>query len=722
MKTFLFTFIILIGIQCIFAQWTWLNPTPQGNYLKQVIQLNNGNIIASGDYGTISISTNSGTSWQVIHKLNDTSAAINSLYRLSDNLIFAGSNDSKIFRSTNAGLNWIQISRITSQSSPDMEIFFTDNQNGFAYSNHSFYKTTNGGFNWSFVSQYQQQSCEFWFVDTNTGFAAGGSIVDNQMLTWCHKTTNGGQNWVSLNFQDIGPVSDIQFLNANTGYLSGYNSIFKTTNSGTNWFVITPVNTFSRINCFYFFNESIAYVGTDNSNFFKTSNGGANWNSVLIPYHTFNSYSGINNFSFSDQQNGSALMHNHIIVKTTNSGVNWSLHTNSFNLYTPLKAMEFIDNNTAFLGGWATTSDHIIYKSSNTGINWEGKYLSNYQNATGYIYDIEFPSFSTGYAVGGRSGKGYVYKSTTSGENWLKMDSIGSGEIYQCCFLDNNTGFAVGYFNQIYKTTNGAVSWSAYPVPVTTGLFSIFFTSFTTGFACGGNSPQLVFKTTNAGANWNQVFSATSNSFSDLFFINSTTGFVSAKGIFKTTDAGITWVQKLPNNLIYFYQSFFPSENIGYASAQDGRIFKTTNSGENWGELNSPTDLSFADMYFLNDNTGYFVGDQGMIIKTTNGGGNFINAINDPLFEVPGDYRLSQNFPNPFNPVTIIGFSVPKYSQIRISVYDILGKEIEVILNEFRSPGNYNVEWNADKYASGVYFYELSAGEFTERKKMVLVK
>lgn len=721
MKKIVYTFIILYsGI--LYSQWSWLNPTPQGNYLKQVSLLNNGNIIAGGNCGTITVSTNNGSSWLVTHRINDTTAAINSLFRINDNLIFAGSNDSRIFRSTNGGLNWLQISRIALQSSFNIKLFFVDSQYGFAYFQFAFYKTTNGGFNWSYASQYQQQLGDYWFIDANTGFAAGGAIVDNQFLTWSHKTTNGGLNWTALIVPDIGPVSKVQFLNVNTGYFSGFSNIYKTTNSGANWFVINPVNTFNRINYFYFFSENTAYVGTYDSYFFKTTNGGANWSSILIPYYTFNSYYGINNFSFTDLQNGSALIHSHIIVKTTNAGINWSLHTNSFNLYTPLKAIEFIDNNTAILGGWGTSNDFVLHKTTNGGLNWLGLLPYNYQNATGYIYDIDFTSALTGYAVGGGGSKGYVYKTINAGNNWIKMDSIPSGTLYSCFFLNDNTGYAPGYNGEILKTTNGAVSWSTYQSGISFRLNSVFFTDINTGYACGGNATQVILKTTNAGLNWNQINTTTGNTYSYLKFINSSTGFLSAKGIYKTTDAGASWLQKTPNNLIYFYKTNFPSTNTGYSIAEYGKIYKTTDSGETWGELNSPTDYFFSDINFLNDNTGYFIGDQGMILKTTNGGGNFINGINDPEFEIPADYRLSQNFPNPFNPVTTINFSVPKYSLVKITIYDITGKEITKLINEFRSPGNYNIEWNAENYASGVYFYELTSGEFKERKKMVLIK
>ncbi|NOS83859.1 MAG: T9SS type A sorting domain-containing protein, partial [Ignavibacteria bacterium] len=96
-----------------------------------------------------------------------------------------------------------------------------------------------------------------------------------------------------------------------------------------------------------------------------------------------------------------------------------------------------------------------------------------------------------------------------------------------------------------------------------------------------------------------------------------------------------------------------------------------------------------------------------------------INIINE---NIPTKYLLSQNYPNPFNPATTIKFAVPVAGLIKLSVYDILGREIEILANENLSAGTYSVNWNASNYPSGIYFYRLEGNEFTETKKMVLIK
>ncbi len=93
-----------------------------------------------------------------------------------------------------------------------------------------------------------------------------------------------------------------------------------------------------------------------------------------------------------------------------------------------------------------------------------------------------------------------------------------------------------------------------------------------------------------------------------------------------------------------------------------------------------------------------------------------------PLTLTPEKFELSQNYPNPFNPVTKINFSIPKQSHVTLKVYDVLGKEIATLVNEVKTSGTYNIDFNASNFSSGVYFYKIEAGEFSDIKRMMLIK
>jgi hypothetical protein len=90
--------------------------------------------------------------------------------------------------------------------------------------------------------------------------------------------------------------------------------------------------------------------------------------------------------------------------------------------------------------------------------------------------------------------------------------------------------------------------------------------------------------------------------------------------------------------------------------------------------------------------------------------------------ELPKEFRLYNNYPNPFNPTTKIKFDIPKSSYVKLIIYDVLGREITTLVNEKLNAGRYEVDWNGSGYPSGVYFYKLRTDEFTDVKKMVLLK
>ncbi len=90
--------------------------------------------------------------------------------------------------------------------------------------------------------------------------------------------------------------------------------------------------------------------------------------------------------------------------------------------------------------------------------------------------------------------------------------------------------------------------------------------------------------------------------------------------------------------------------------------------------------------------------------------------------KVPLNFKLYQNFPNPFNPLTKIKFQISEFSDVKLIIYDVIGSEIDVLVKQTLKPGTYEVEWDGSKYSSGVYFYKLATPEYFVTKKMVLIK
>ena len=103
-------------------------------------------------------------------------------------------------------------------------------------------------------------------------------------------------------------------------------------------------------------------------------------------------------------------------------------------------------------------------------------------------------------------------------------------------------------------------------------------------------------------------------------------------------------------------------------------------------------------------------------------GDNSLVGMNGEISSVPKEFKLYNNYPNPFNPSTVIKYDLPINSYVKLAVYDILGREAGVLVNQLQNAGKQEIVWNASDFPSGVYFYILTGDGFRGTGKMILVK
>ena len=157
-------------------------------------------------------------------------------------------------------------------------------------------------------------------------------------------------------------------------------------------------------------------------------------------------------------------------------------------------------------------------------------------------------------------------------------------------------------------------------------------------------------------------------------------------------------------------------------------VWVSTDDGENWVIETSGLVTEHGNLisYGINSLGYLFAGQEGGYIYRT----TFTTiGIENLGTGIPVNFKLYQNFPNPFNPLTIIKFDIPYSSfsfgeglRVRLAIYDILGKEIAVLVNEELKPGSYQVKWEASGFSSGIYYYKLVSGDYSQTRKMVLIK
>jgi len=398
----------------------------------------------------------------------------------------------------------------------------------------------------------------------------------------------------------------------------------------------------------------------------------------------------------------------------------WYSITDSIpNLY--MISIQFTSENTGYAGGfYQNYYPGAFWKTTNGGINWQKT------NLEVTVDDICFLNDLTGYFIGDGVGSpptyysyGIIYKTTDGALSWVRKDSILDGNFFKFKFYDVNTGLVVGKRGKAFSTTNGGINWNN--ISNTYNFWSepqcIWCLTANTWLVTDGYS---IAKTTNLGVNWFKFDSLKAYS---LYFLDNTTGYMTADytAVYKSTNSGTNWTKIFNGWINGFYSRslIFTNANTGYMCGNSSSVFKTTNGGYNWTEQLINTSSSWFSSSFINDSTGYVSGYNGRIFKTTNGGSVFVSNIS---FEIPTSFSLGQNYPNPFNPSTMIKFEIPKSSNVKVSVFDITGKEIEVLVNEKLNAGTYQTEWNGMSYSSGVYFYRMVTDNFTETKRMILIK
>jgi len=393
-----------------------------------------------------------------------------------------------------------------------------------------------------------------------------------------------------------------------------------------------------------------------------------------------------------------------------------------------LRYLHFVDSFT----GWAAGEDGTIIKTTDGGDSWE------IQNSTvhTFIMDIFFVDKDFGWALTLRDEfpfNSVILKTTNGGDEWHAATFPDTTKLIRTIFFfDSLNGFAGGSY--IAYTSDGGNNWvqaeidsnmvSGFPV------YKFNFLNRQFGYACGGriDVAGVVWRTVNSGLNWNAQGISADEVF-DVFIIDSLNA-ISLSGDpegrfgvakLNTTNAGITWIFEELSFTGLSFAIDFRNYYEGW-SASGYKFVRTTNRGETWEEFETPDSAVIYDLQFLDARTGYAVGENGTILKF---GPTIVGVKND--FSCPDEFLLFQNYPNPFNPTTKIEFRIADFGFVNLRVYDILGREVATLVDEYKSVGSYEVEFNVaqvsrPEIASGIFFYQLKAGDFVYTKKMVYLK
>jgi len=330
----------------------------------------------------------------------------------------------------------------------------------------------------------------------------------------------------------------------------------------------------------------------------------------------------------------------------------------------------------------------------------------------GFIWSLLVTSNGNIYA-GTEQG---LFFSNDNGAIW-NLTSI-SGADVRAIAKDNSGNLYAGIFGTgIYKSTDNGLSWNL----INNGLTALAINSIVVnpsneifvGTFGGG-----IYSSNDGGMNWNQkpvgynfVWTLASAPNGNLYA--GTYG----NGVYRSTDNGNSWVKSItyPANFVYAL-SLDGNGNL-YASSWESGVFSTNINANTWQAVGLGGFGVSSVMVNMTTNSVIVGTSNGTLFRLNDSPSN-IKGYND----LPYSFSLEKNYPNPFNPSTTIEFSIANREQVTLNIYNVLGELVETIVNEYLEAGNYKVNFNGNNLTSGIYIYNIQAGNYSASKKMILVK
>jgi len=378
------------------------------------------------------------------------------------------------------------------------------------------------------------------------------------------------------------------------------------------------------------------------------------------------------------------------------------------------------DSGDVFAGGLGRG---FVYRSKDLGNNW-----------TETTLPIAFAVISLEINFDGKIFVGTDYGIFVSSDNGLSYANIGlqAENISAILLLPDGLIYAGSLGNGIFRSADTGHVWiqtgpsnlrvSGMAIHPNGNIFATNYDGGVYRSDSGGNSWELV------GLSGSSVRDITIDTNGKIYICTMITG-SGQSGVFRSTDAGNTWDNFWPSPVYFAPHGGININTLNHIFLGTyGGVYRSTGS-PNWVLINS----GLTDIVYAID-----VGYDGIAYAGTYIQGIFrsistiSNFENENLLNHPLEFDLLQNYPNPFNPSTTIKYQLPEMSFVVIKVFDILGREVTTLVNEEKPAGSYEVQFTANGlssgisarggYASGIYFYQLKAGDYNETKKMILLK
>ncbi|MDP2037428.1 MAG: T9SS type A sorting domain-containing protein [Ignavibacteria bacterium] len=378
---------------------------------------------------------------------------------------------------------------------------------------------------------------------------------------------------------------------------------------------------------------------------------------------------------------------------------------------------------TEYNGGVLVAASGGIYFIEKSGATWKSTCIGLIDK-----YTTSVAAFQNKIIAGTTEG---VYVTNNLGQEWKTSNNgLPSSSSIRVLYVNDDKIYAGTQIAELFVSKNYGDNWECIRSSQQNEITrSIYASGSTILLGISGNfygEYGSIYKSTNSGSSWgefHEIFYKT-----DVYSIAQTSSTIclgTGAGLFVSNDNGLNWkrINKTTTNCVYAVGS-----NLIVSNKEISNDF-----GISWKKYDTglPTSTGITAIT-VSDNFVYLSTDNGIYVIPSQ---EILTNIEDSDKALPSNYTLSQNYPNPFNPETAISFTIPVVdanfasttNHVTLKIYDVLGREITTLVDEYKQPGNYKATFNVEtrhgaSLQSGVYFYQLRAGSFAETKKLCFIK
>jgi photosystem II stability/assembly factor-like uncharacterized protein len=684
--------LFLLGHAFVVAQWTRTNgPGGGGTYC---LALSNGAAFEAGG-GGVYFSSNRGASWTSANAgLPDGNIVALAAVPAGTSpgaIVYAATFINGVFRSTDYGEHWNQVD--TLPGNPHIySLAVTDSTLYIGVSDKVFI-SRHAGRGWYAVDVGLPFQSAFRIAASGervmVSDQAGVSLSIDKGLTW---RSVGGNMSVSTAINALA-IMDTILLAA-----TGGQGIFRSTDDGKSWSAPNEGLWNTHFNSIAVGRNAI-YAASDPANLYLSVDGGTSWVASSPDLHLTT----ITALAAYEYTVLAGTLFEGMFV-TTNGAGSW----NAANIGTRETVIKVMAKRGSTI--YAGTDGNGVSFTTTRGDDW-------IPINTGLKYDIVAAlAMSDRYMFAGTRGGG-VFRSTNGGASWVSANSGMTGQptasgMVNDVVADGENVYRATDGAGLYRSTDAGLSW------IQSGLASQYILALALTHPTGGSNLFAgvgggLFRSTNSGSDWIDLTSAVGQRTVWAFAVTDTIVFaVTADVVYRSTDNGATWIDCGLVRKGFFRHIAADGDNVLVTGDLTG-LHLSTDMGVNWTTDTTtfpPSQLTS----ILVSGTDLFAGTSGLGVwrRPFEPAGT---SINPSISICPVGFNLDQNYPNPFNPTTVISYQLPVVSNVRLGVYDLLGREVAVLVNERKAPGSYEVKFDGAGLASGVYFYRLSVSPLAIR-------